>query len=82
MGDAQTFAGEVGARGFLDIFRRHALQVGQFGVHELPGQADRFQGADGRGLAGDGITLVHQAGNDLGTDALQFFGGRRLGLQF
>ena len=81
MGDAQTFAGEISACGLLDVFWGHALQVGKLGVHEFPGQADGFQGADGRGLAGDGITLVHQAGNHLGTDALQFFGGRRLGLQ-
>lgn len=81
MGDAETFAGEIGVCGLLDVFRGHALQVGQLGVHEFPGQADGFQGADGRCLAGDGITLVYQAGDDLGTDALQFFGGRWLGLQ-
>lgn len=81
MGDAETFAGEIGACGFLDIFRRHALQVGKFGVHQFPRQADGLQGANGRGLAGDGVTLVDQAGNDLGADAFQFFGGRRLGLQ-
>jgi hypothetical protein len=45
------------------------LQVGELRVHQFPGQADGLQGADGRGLAGDGVTLVDQAGNDLGADA-------------
>src|SRR3989344_280463 len=82
MGDAETFAGEIGTCGLLDIVRGHALQVGQFGVHQFPGQADGFQGADGGRLAGDRVALVDQAGNDLGADALQFFGGRRLGFEF
>src|SRR5471032_2017541 len=81
MGDAETFAGEIGARSFLDVFGGYALQLGKLGVHEFPGQADRLQGADGGGLAGDRVALVNHAGDDLGANPLQFVSARRLGLQ-
>ena len=40
MGDAETFAGEIHTRGFLDVFRGHALQVGEFGVQPQFRQGD------------------------------------------
>ncbi|MNI79058.1 hypothetical protein D3C73_1354900 [compost metagenome] len=42
MGNAQAFAGEIGACGGLDIFGGHALEFVQFAVDQFPGQADRL----------------------------------------
>src|SRR5690606_25183247 len=77
MGDAQARAGEIGTGRLLDIFRRYRFQCGEVLVHQAPGQANRFQHANGGGLLGDGVALVDQSGDDLCADALKFLGRRR-----
>ena len=61
MGNAQAFAGEIGARGVLDVLRGNALELVQFAVNQLPGQADSFQLADGGGLVYDRDSISSQA---------------------